>query len=73
MQVPGQRGQALTQVEGELSKESLQFRRLGLGLLEDGDVGVGVFPQCKEVLKGFFSFHRVARERGGARQAQVGK
>jgi hypothetical protein len=36
--------QALTQVEGELSKESLQFCILCLGLLEDGDVGVGIFP-----------------------------
>src|SRR5215469_2361127 len=30
----------------------LQFRVLGLGLLQDGDVGVGVFPQCEEILIG---------------------
>jgi hypothetical protein len=30
----------------------LQFRVLGSGLFEDGDVGVGVFPECEEILVG---------------------
>jgi hypothetical protein len=42
--------QSLTQVEGELRKESLQFCVLCLDLLEDGDVGVGVFPQREKIL-----------------------
>ena len=29
----------------------LQFRVLGFGLLQDGDVRVGVFPQREEVLR----------------------
>jgi hypothetical protein len=28
----------------------LQFRVLRLGLLQDGDVGVGVFPQREEIV-----------------------
>jgi len=30
----------------------LQLRVLGFGFLEDGDVGVGVFPESKEILIG---------------------
>ena len=41
---------ALTRMEGELSNESLQFCVLGLGLLEDGTSGVGVFPQREKIL-----------------------
>ena len=33
---------------GFLLPALLQFRLLRLGLLEDGDVGVGVFPGVKE-------------------------
>jgi hypothetical protein len=32
------------------TKLLLQFRVLGLGLLQDGDVGVGVFPKREEIL-----------------------
>jgi hypothetical protein len=30
----------------------LELRVLGLGLLQDGDVGVGVFPECEEIFVG---------------------
>jgi hypothetical protein len=30
----------------------LQLRVLGLGLLQDGDIGVGIFPERKEILVG---------------------
>ena len=33
-------------------RSSLQFRVLGFGLLQDGDVGVGVFPEGEDVLIG---------------------
>ena len=39
-------------------KQLLQLRILRLGLLQDGDVGVGVFPEGEEVL--------VSRERSDA-------
>jgi hypothetical protein len=29
-------------------KKPLQLRVLGLGLLQDGDIGVGVSPECEE-------------------------
>jgi hypothetical protein len=32
------------------ARASLQPRVLGFGLLQDGDVGVGVFPEREEVL-----------------------
>jgi hypothetical protein len=31
---------------------SLQLRILGLGLLQDGDVGIGVFPEGEEIFVG---------------------
>ncbi len=34
----------------------LQFRVLLLGLLQDGDVGIGVFPEGEEVLVGSAGF-----------------
>ena len=34
----------------------LQLRVLGLGLLQDGDVGVGVFPEGEEILVCSFRF-----------------
>ena len=37
-------------MQTELSKKSLQLGILGLGLLQDGDVRVGVFPECEEIL-----------------------
>ena len=34
----------IRQAQTELSKKSLELGVFGLGLLEDGDIGVGVFP-----------------------------
>src|ERR1017187_10984860 len=53
-------------------RRSLQLGVFRLGLLEDRDVLVGVFPKREEVLVGFPRFRRVARDLGGARQPQVG-
>ena len=36
----------------KLTRFSLQLRVLRLGLLQDGDVGVGVFPEGEEVVVG---------------------
>jgi hypothetical protein len=33
-------------------KRLLQLRVLRFGLFQDGDVGVGVFPECDEILVG---------------------
>ena len=38
----------------------LQLRVLAFRLLVDGDVGIGVFPECEEVLIGCFSFRVIA-------------
>jgi hypothetical protein len=40
----------LTNYWRESRKQLLQFRVLRLGLLRDGDVGVGVLPEREEVL-----------------------
>jgi hypothetical protein len=37
-------------------EQLLQLRVLRLGLLQDGDVGVGVFPERKEILIGGAGF-----------------
>ena len=42
---------------------SLQLRILRLGLLQDGDVGVGVFPEGEEVLVLGAGFGGVALQR----------
>jgi hypothetical protein len=49
----------------------LEFRVFGFGLLEDGDVGVGVFPEAEEILVRGAGFLRVAGKRVGAGQAQA--
>src|SRR5215470_9680372 len=49
----------------------LQFRVLGLGLLQDGDVGVGVFPQRQEILIRGAGFRRIARQNEGAAKTKV--
>src|SRR5271155_1026595 len=38
--------------QGEILRALLQLRVLCLGLLQDGDVGVGVFPERKEIFVG---------------------
>jgi hypothetical protein len=44
-----------------LTKPSPQLRVFGLGLLQDGDVGVGVFPQREEIIVGGALLLGVAR------------
>src|SRR5215831_743251 len=44
------------------SRRLLQLCVLGLGLLKDGDVGVGVFPEGEEVLVGCAGFGGIALE-----------
>jgi len=48
------------QVNSGVRKKLLKFGVLGLGLLQDGDVGVGVFPEGKEILICGTGFDRVA-------------
>jgi hypothetical protein len=48
----------------------LQFRALRLGLLQDGDVGVGVFPESKEILVRGAGLYCVTSVRVGTRQTQ---
>ena len=48
-----------------------QLRVLRFGLLQDGDVRVGVFPEGKEVSVSGFRFGCVARERIGTGKAEM--
>jgi len=45
-------GRAETKVNAALQQGLLQLRVLGFGLLQDWDVGVGVFPEREEILVG---------------------
>jgi hypothetical protein len=44
-----------------------------LGLLEDGDVRIGVFRKCEEILIGGPGFDGVALQRVGAGEAEMGE
>jgi hypothetical protein len=50
----------------------LQLRVLRLGLLQDGNVGVGVFPEGKKVLICITSYGRISRQSPGPAQLQMG-
>ncbi len=50
---------------------SLQLRVLRLGLLQDGDVGVGIFPEGKKILIGGAGFGRIPLKRVGASKAEL--
>src|SRR2546422_5014397 len=50
----------------------LQSRILRLGLLQDGDVGVGVFPEGEKVLISLPALSCVAGERMGSGQTDIG-
>ena len=52
---------------------SLQLRILRLGLLQDGDVGVRVFPGCEEILVGGAYLDVVFLEHISASGAEVGQ
>src|ERR1700756_4352761 len=60
-------------VEKEAATASLQLCVLLLGLLEDGDVGVGVFPEREEILICDACFCRVTHELVTARLTKKGK
>ena len=45
-----------------MNRKLLQLRVLCFGFLQDGDVGVGVFPEGEEILIGGFRFGVVTRE-----------
>ena len=49
----------------------LELGVFGFGLLQDGDVGIGVFPEGKEVLISDVSFGGVAGKRIGAGEPEV--
>src|SRR5271156_434667 len=49
----------------------LQLRKLRLGFFKDGNVGIGVLPEGKEILVGGFGFGSVARHRVGAAEAKM--
>ena len=51
----------------------MQLRVLRFGLSQDGDVGVGVFPEGEEVLVSGFCFGTIALHRVAASQAEMGK
>jgi hypothetical protein len=51
---------------------SLQLRVLRLGLLQNGDVGIGVFPEGEEIQIGSASFRAIALEGIGAGEAETG-
>ena len=50
------------EITAQTDKQLLQLHVLRLGLLQDGDVGVGVFPEGEEILIGSFRFGRIALE-----------
>src|ERR1700694_897373 len=52
---------------------SLQLRVLRLGLLQDRDVGVGVFPEGQEVLVCTLRFRCIACHRVGATELEMGQ
>src|SRR5712692_776521 len=51
----------------------LQLGVLGLGLLQDWDVGVGVFPLGEEILVGGACFGRVTLQSVGASKTESGQ
>jgi len=51
----------------------MQLGVFRFGLLQNWHIGAGAFPQFKEVLESLFGVRRVAPEREGARQTEVGK
>jgi hypothetical protein len=52
-------------------RPSLQFRVFRLGLLQDGEVGVGVFPEGEEILIGHLGFGGVSLQDISARKVEM--
>jgi len=57
----------------ECTSGLLQFRELGLGLLKDGNVRIGVFPKCEEILVRGACFGCVSLHRVGTSQLEMGQ
>ena len=55
------------------SERLLQLRVLCLGFFEDGDIGVGVFPEGEEILVGSFRFGGVTGEGIRAGELEMGE
>jgi len=55
------------------SQASLQFRILGFRFFQDGDVGVGVFPEGEEFFVGGERFSGIARHHVGSAELKMGK
>src|SRR5215469_16244222 len=51
----------------------MQLRVFRLGLLQDGDVGIGVFPEVEEILISSLGFGGIARDGIGAGQLKTGE
>jgi len=51
---------------------SLQLCVLRLGFLQDGDVGVGIFPEGEEIFVGGPGLDSVALQEVGAGEAETG-
>jgi hypothetical protein len=51
----------------------LQLRVLSLGLLQDGDVGVGVFPEREEIFVGGLGFGGVTLQSISAGETEAGE
>ena len=58
--------QPISRIRVAINNQLLQFRVLHLGLLQDGDVGVGVFPEGEEVIIGSLCLGGVALHGVGA-------
>ena len=50
----------------------LQLRVLRLGLLQDGDVGIGILPESEKFLVGFAGSPCIAAPRKGTPELQMG-
>src|SRR6516165_11600981 len=56
---------------GSLTKHLLQFRVLGLGFIQTGNVRVSVFPEIEEVLVSGAGLPCIPLQRVGASEAQM--
>src|ERR1019366_65154 len=63
----------LTASDEEGFSQLLQLRVLGLGLLQDGHVGIGIFPESEEILICDTCFGRVALHGVSASEADSGQ
>jgi hypothetical protein len=52
-------------------QQLLQLRVFRLGMLQDGNVGIGVFPESKEIFIGGCCLASVCGHRGGSAELQA--